>query len=39
MEKELEPIVENLLRKYTDFSVKEKAIHYCNYDILRDKII
>lgn len=36
---ELEPIVENLLRKYTDFSVKEKAMHYCNYDLLRDKMI
>ena len=36
---ELKPIVENLLRKYTDFSVKEKAMHYCNYDLLRDKMI
>ena len=37
--KEVTPILVDMLKKYTDFSVKEKAIHYCNYDLLRDKMI
>lgn len=36
---ELTPILTDMLKKYTDFSVKEKAMHYCNYDLLRDKMI
>lgn len=36
---ELTPILTDMLKKYTDFSVKEKASYYCNYDLLRNKII